>query len=507
MPPYTRLLDFPTGSNPSPSDYIYSNINGVDKRLPISELSIVGANYVVPIGLAGDGVTDDGPAINTALALYGADTTLFIPAGTYKITTPIVVSNDRVRIVGAGRYATTFLFAPTANGACITFSKGASILFECGIEELTFFSNDSTYTKTAIDLKDTSNFYLNNVEVAGSIVAGGAQYWSGATSIGLRVRGRDIGSIRNLTIAADKPILISANPNSTISIDHFNFNNLYLIANANPCVEVETGVNITNVSFDGYQAWVKGTYGFYWNDTTSVAASTQLSFRNVRTEQGTNAAAYMFYIKHNSQLQGLSFENVYGGLDRNGFYLRNIIQGSFKNVEYISTTKIAMDAVGVASGFLDFRSCYFAGGSTATLTNYVAQLSMKQGTGSSPIPDTAHYVFASTDLTDYIRHGDVYFRTFKGSIANGAKLNLQCGTGAGVKNALISVVANDNAAHSIVGIAASNPLGHTLLSGSSEFDVGNVPPKLTVFNEGATTSLFNQTGVALDYLVTVHASK
>lgn len=51
-------------------------------------------------GAAGDGVTDDSAALQAAIDAAGTGGVVWIPAGTYRITTTVVVSNDRVRLDG-----------------------------------------------------------------------------------------------------------------------------------------------------------------------------------------------------------------------------------------------------------------------------------------------------------------------------------------------------------------------------------------------------------------------
>lgn len=57
-------------------------------------------------GAAGDGSADDTTAINNAITAAGTTGTVFLPAGSYKVTSTITVPNS-VRIVGSGIWATT----------------------------------------------------------------------------------------------------------------------------------------------------------------------------------------------------------------------------------------------------------------------------------------------------------------------------------------------------------------------------------------------------------------
>jgi hypothetical protein len=66
-------------------------------------------------GAKGDGVTDDYPAFVNALTAATSGTlvgTVFVPAGTYRISKPLIVTKS-VRIVGAGKEATTLTVLPS----------------------------------------------------------------------------------------------------------------------------------------------------------------------------------------------------------------------------------------------------------------------------------------------------------------------------------------------------------------------------------------------------------
>jgi hypothetical protein len=163
-------------------------------------------------------------------------------------------------------------------------------------------------------------------------------------------------------------LCISQNPNSTIDIDHFNFHNLLLFANDNPCVEIYDGVNLTQVSFSGYQSWVLGTDGLRWIDSTTAGVSTGLTLENVRVEQGTSTSAYIVRIEHNTALQGVRIVSGQGGAERNGF--------KFRKCENVSI-----------DGF-----CFWQEGSTATITGLdLIQRSPKYPVNSALAPNAVYH--------------------------------------------------------------------------------------------------------------------
>lgn len=446
-------------------------------------------------------------ALQTAIdSLAGNPGKLTLPAGKFKVTSKISITTDRLYLEGAGAHATQILFAPTANGTCLEVQKPASgTITQGGIRGISFYSDDGTYTKVAIDLIDVTDYYLDDVVIAGSVVASGASMWSGATSIGLRTNGRDSTKISKLTSFADKPLVLADNPNSTIDGDHFHFTDLYLGANGNACVTIDTGFNLTNITFDGYQAWVLGTDGLRWVDTTSSAASGILSISGLRTEQGTSATAYSINIQHNTGLQDLRLMGCKFDNSRRGVYLRKCERVTNDGVIYDSTSRVAYDATAAdANAQLLFRNSFFGGGSTATLTNYQQVWALQQPTTSSPIPPNAVYQYAYTDgRRSHYEYG-AKVEYFTGTLANAANIDLYCGTNAGAVAAHVDVVAYSSVGPlNLGGSAICTANTNVLIAGTANFNVGNVAGSLTVFKNGGSVILFNQSGQTVTYVVRV----
>ncbi|MEW6428414.1 MAG: hypothetical protein AB1568_10305 [Thermodesulfobacteriota bacterium] len=86
-----------------------------------------------------------------------------------------------------------------------------------------------------------------------------------------------------------------------------------------PIIEVASGTNLSNVTFDGYQAWVGGNGGFLWDSSTTPGGNAiNLSFQNVRWETGglTGIASprpTVTMLPH-TQAANVSFVNCYFGL-------------------------------------------------------------------------------------------------------------------------------------------------------------------------------------------------
>lgn len=348
---------------------------------------------VLDYGADPTGNADSTAAIQAAINSFASGSgTVFIPIGTFKVTSTITVAQNRIHLVGAGSWATQLLFAPTANGTCLKLSKGASVLFQGSVVGVSFYSNDSTYTKTALEVSDVSGYNIEDIVVGGSIVSGGSTFWSGGTgSRGIWTKGREATQLNRLYLYADKPIEISPNPNFSISIDHFYFANCYLAANGFPCVTINDGVNLTNVTFDGYQVWAVGTHGLYWVDATTSGVSQTLSLFNVRTEQGTSATAYSIYISHNTALQSFKIENSQLDNARNGIYLRKVDRASIYNVIDTGTSGTHVNLnVDSTVREIDIRNCYWNTGAIATVTGQKVVFST-QGPITAALPSTVLY--------------------------------------------------------------------------------------------------------------------
>jgi hypothetical protein len=306
------------------------------------------------------GTTDMASAIQSAVSSITTGIVKF-GVGIYKIVTSIVIGTHRIKLVGCGPQSTKLYFAPASAIPMLSYIEPSNlVLYQNGLEDLTCYNNGYAGS-VAVRLTDTSEFYLHRVAI---------YPWTGANSIGLQLRGRELPVFDNIEISATLPISIEDNPNSTIDLDQCIFRDTYLIAGTNqPCVKVADGVNITNLNFEGRNAWIpSNTHAFYWNDTTSAAVSMNLNFKNIRLEQETEATSYMFYINHNYNIQNLIFENIYGGLTQKGYYLRNILSPTFINCSYINGSN--NEGLNVDSSILNmsFFNSWWQSGTTAILT-------------------------------------------------------------------------------------------------------------------------------------------
>jgi pectate lyase-like protein len=458
---------------------------------------------VKDFGAKGDGQADDTAAIQAAVNnsfISKEGGAVFFPAGNYIVTAEILISNLRISLHGAGRYATMISFSPALdNQSLFKFDRGAEgVLWQCAIRDMALVASDDTgLTKTAIELKDTSNMIVKDLIIGP---------WTGnSNSIGLLVRGREAGHINNLHIQADRPLVIGMNGSDPIALDHFNFNDLYLLVTAGvlqPCIFIEDGVNLQNVQFGGFQAWVLGTHGLYWRDTTTTGVSLALVLRNVRTEQNTDPNGYSIYIEHNYELQDLLIENMVADLYQRGFFFRNIQRLTLRHVNY-NGSDVALDVDKVRELCLD--QVLIGVNSTVVMPNMQEKIAFNRLSSNSPVPDTAYFTQSvGTNPNQALNFfGGTKVWSFSGTLATGEELTVPAGNNQGRKAALISVSAISSDGQTSAGGQVMDTAKEAVrLTGTDNFGIGNEDGKLTVFHTAATT-VFNKLGQPVDLLVFV----
>jgi hypothetical protein len=382
-------------------------------------------------------------AIQAAITAGGSNCNVYFPAGNYAVDAEITIANDRVNLIGAGKYATTITFQPTANSTCFKFVRAATTSNQGSICDLAIRSDDNTYVKFAMHFVDVSGYKISNVVIGGGVAVGNSGFWTDPTysSYGIYIQGRDTTSFNDITVFADKPIVVAPNPNGAIeiSIDHFNFNNCYLGATYNPCIIFTTGVVATQVSFTGYQAWVLGEGGFYWVDATTPGASNGLSFQNVRYENNRDQSTYFIHIDVASGVQNVQVSGGQFGYT-NGFYLRGINQISLNSVFYSEpgTSGVAMNANATCQE-INLNGCYWTSSSTASLTGLQIQHNEASWT-SGPLPGTGYLLNSLANSGTY----NELFETTLGSKINVLAIDAVLGIGSVTTTGLFVVTSRNN---------------------------------------------------------------
>lgn len=150
-------VDFekPTSRNPF-LIHLYDDLDSQKRQ--IQKLNASTFINVLDYGAKGDGTTDDTNAINSAIAAASAGKLVYFPAGTYLISSEIIVNNSKLTFLGDG-------------GAIL--KRGGNIDFltingnDVTIDNLKFDGNKATYTtntKQLVRIKG-SRAYLQRLEV------------------------------------------------------------------------------------------------------------------------------------------------------------------------------------------------------------------------------------------------------------------------------------------------------------------------------------------------------
>lgn len=401
------LIDLDLGNDGSG----YATIADITSLLSVVYPTLTGetgvTNNSYPVGHirryggVGDGVTNDTPAALLALAagtatnkrVFQADSGQWVIKSNLLFPTAYTFKTD-----GVGR--TVFIHRPTANGALLTFSAGVAISYNNTAGAFTVYTDDVTYTKTAVELKDVSSFSFGDINIYG-VGAGIANFYSGgAGSIGLRTYGREATMLRNTKIAAERPIVVSANPNTTRSagedIDHWNLTGAYLIAKGNPCIEVEAGIGLSNFEVTSV-ALVGGTDGIKINDTrvAPTILSRNLSFNNIRYEQAEATTAYMFNFTFTSACLDAFYKNCFADATTQGWKHAGagVLQTVVVNSESaIAGGKDSFNAIGSTAGStITFLGFYAQPGSVLTLTNFIQTTCGSWNSATTACPAVATY--------------------------------------------------------------------------------------------------------------------
>ena len=331
------------------------------------------------------GATSASAAINACAAAAGSNSVLVFPPGTYNVSDGLLklsASYQRWESQGA-----IFSFNPTAHDLVALTIKDAAAgsIWITGIKGFRFTSADSTYRKTAIEVFDARLCVIDGVVVNGTVVRGSTNFWSGgAYSTGLRVRGREfVRLLGNSYIAADLPIRLSKSENtSTVGVDHSTFNDSVLLGYQQPKVLIDSDCVVTNSGFDEISMNL-GRQGVLWLSTSNGTNSSNVWFRNFRSEQGENPADYIMDIQFTgtARLQGLAIANGNADITAAGIRLAGV-QRAMVESWYHPGTGVALNLSATVDGF-EANNCFWQAASTATLTG------QRMIWGTTLIPNTA----------------------------------------------------------------------------------------------------------------------
>jgi hypothetical protein len=425
-----------------------------------------------------------------------------IPRGEWIISSKIQAKESGIFLEGEGIYSTILRFKPTKNDAMFEWNTGLStrnkIIWNGGLSKMSLISDESiTFQKIGINLVDCSQMVFEQFKI---------EYWGGNNNnIGLYTHGRDLTDFKDLTIIAPNPIIIASNPNTAITpvldCDHYHFNNTYLNATYGANIKVEDDVVITNLTFDGYQSWCLGTYGFYWDATANIQSSYKLKLSNVRTEQGLDPNSYSVYINAFS-LQGLVIENSVFDETRKGMYLRNIQRPSLRDVTCENDMALNVDFCD--SLILD--NCFTIGGTAVSLGKMIEVLSLGKINNESPTPDFVYYRNVSDGAISSQKPIKIYGTNvwnWSGTLADSTDMLLPLTTS---KICMVNLAARNMKKNFLAGatVICSNNKATLLSSTKGSSIVSNDYGKLTfIKNVNGSTYIVNWTGFELEIVISV----
>lgn len=287
--------------------------------------------------------------------------------GSWPITGPVIqFTQSNNKIIGAGSSLTFMAFTPsTPFDTMFRWYRPGSAggLSFCNISGVRIYRNKDAFPATALELVNTSGFQISDVLI---------HNWhdtSGANSIGIYLRGREITKIVDSDVTADSPIFIDENPERSLvgredcdflSIRNAQLSSLGSDAGKSP-IFFRDGVNVANFSIENFDL-SGGQNGIEWQSTADNLALSQsrgsagnlvlngqfvsggVGFFNVARQVGITAPA--------SDNSGVTFTVV--GTSKTGSALTNILAGPnhgtvFTTDDFKTITSISVSAATVGN--------------------------------------------------------------------------------------------------------------------------------------------------------------
>jgi len=241
------------------------------------------------------------------------------PAGTHTITETIVLGGEVKEIRGAGKSATTLVFSP-AEAATLFDIRQAEQIKISGIKIVL----PGSLALTGISVRDVSILDVSDLAIS-------AINNTHADTTAIRIYSRELIKLDGVSIWANNPLVFAYDEDTDHHfIDHTNFRNCLLVSQSDrPIVNVQDGVELSNVTFDGYQAWVGGSNAISMIQPTRGGLY-RCVFRDVRWEKhnaGSLPDGACFDIQpFDRNSWQLKMENCYATLDEGitGYLIRNI---------------------------------------------------------------------------------------------------------------------------------------------------------------------------------------
>jgi hypothetical protein len=357
------------------------------------------------ICVAGGNNTSTGGIAECLNQLGGNPGKVELSGGTFNVSASIHLASDKQVVVGAGKGATTIVFAPSSPIPLFVMSHGAleSVENELGGFEVI----SSVPVGDAIQLVDTSEPYVHDVNI---------QTWNGT---GIHLEGRELGNLDRLQINANNPIVIDANPNSTIELDAFDLQsvNLTVLASGGPGLGTGNAITITGITpttVIQHQSWNRidiegGLNGVDLEDANASGfAFIGWDLRNMHWEQQQGPVGAGYMLKFNRAvgfMNDVTLTNILagggGGAPNNGFFFRNTLAMTATTLGFDGTASMVALDVDASNVNFTLVNPFFQTGST--VTNNSSQNSIDVGGTPNALAlhgNQIHNVAAPTAGTD-----------------------------------------------------------------------------------------------------------
>lgn len=132
---------------PHPEDFTQSGTGAVARGTSDKLTDIVS---VKDFGATGDGSTDDTVAIQAAMDVGGR---IYVPAGTYIVSSSLLFKSSGICLVGDGRNNTTISFTGTTGPVFKSSAPTTATRLWCGLSRMKIAATGLTTTLTVVDLK------------------------------------------------------------------------------------------------------------------------------------------------------------------------------------------------------------------------------------------------------------------------------------------------------------------------------------------------------------------
>lgn len=336
----------------------YTSIAGAEERLTGRFLDFGGEHYDLEHpawGMVWDNVTDDGPAINSALDWIGTrgGGVVTLPEGTGRIRTGIEMKHYYLRLKGRGG-RTVFNYDPVASGTAIKMAAASGPIGYCHVHDMRIITPANSLSKWFLEMVDISQCAVYDMYCTEG-------NWDSPGGGFLKTKGREFIRVGpNITFAGEQFWKMEPNPNyALIGCDHAIMLGPQWLIGRGPtqnalltnraCIEKMPGCPITSFNSVGVISVNRFSQIYKHKSTDGVTSDTSysanLNFIGWRREQVPSQMAgaelYSFEFDGSAAyIRGLVLDNLHLGAHPSvgggakGIKLLGVTQGSMRNVFY-----------------------------------------------------------------------------------------------------------------------------------------------------------------------------